>query len=271
MWTCVSLRVSVSVLIPFTFLFLVVYAILDKSPAEQQSSSILSAGVRYDALDDHGEQEKQQTREFSTMERFLVSLDIFMPMTYLFLQYFADHLSVQAVITSLAFPKKSPYLIGHFTYYMLAHNVGRLVGRSYLLLISITCSRLAGHVQVKKTWILAAFGNAVMFCFLFALWFHFVEEVGVILVLCFVIGVLTGSIYANSLSVLSEQITDVTEREFALGLLTLGSSAGIYSAGLLGLFLKPYLTHHCLFELDLGEDCFQTFLNLSGWVNNARC
>lgn len=258
-----------SVLIPFVFLFPLMYAILDKSPVEQQSRNISFAGVHYDAIGD--QQEKKRTRELNIAEKFLVSWDIFMPMTYLFLQYFADHLSVQAVITSLVFPNKSLFLIGHFTYYMLVHNIGRLVGRSYLLVVSITCSCVADHVTVKKTWILAALGNALMFCFVFASWFNFVREVKVILVLCFVIGVLTGSSYANSLFVVSEQITDVTEREFALGMLTLGSSAGIYAAGFLGLFLKPYLTDHCMFELELGEDCLPTFLNVSEWVNNARC
>ncbi|KAL9956722.1 hypothetical protein ACROYT_G038244 [Oculina patagonica] len=268
-WTCVSPRIAVSVLIPLVFLFPIMYAILDKSPVEQQSRSISFAGVHFDAVDD--QQEKKRTRELNIAEKFLISWDIFMPMTYLFLQYFADNLTVQAVITSLVFPNKSQYLIGHFTYYMLVHNIGRLVGRSYLLLVSITCSCVTSHVQVKKTWILAALGNALMFCFVFASWFNFVREVEVIMVLCFVIGVLTGSSYANSLSFISEQITDVTEREFAMGMLTLGSSAGIYAAAVLGLFLKPLLIHHCMFQLELGEDCLPTFLNLSDWGNNARC
>ena len=258
-----------SVLVPFVFLFPLMYAILDKSPVQQLSKNISFAGFRYDAIDD--QEEKQRTRELNIIEKYLVSWNIFMPMTYLYLQYFADQLSVQTVITSLPFPNKSLYFIGHFTYYMLVHNIGRLVGRSYLLVASITCSRVAGHVQVKKTWILAALGNALMFCFVFVSWFNFGKEVEAIWVLCFVIGLLTGSIYANSLSIVSEQTTDVTEREFALGMLTLGSSAGIYVAGLLGLFLRPYLTHHCMFGLELGEGCLPTFLDMPEWVNNARC
>lgn len=194
-----------------------------------------------------------------------------MAMTYLFLQYFADHLSLQAVISSLVFPSESLYLIGHYTYYMLAHNIGRLVGRSYLLMVSITCTRVVSHVRVKQTWILAALGCVIMFWFAFASWFYLIGDIEVILALCFVIGVLTGSTYSSSLSVVSEKITDVREREFALGVLTLGSSAGIYAAGLLGLYLKPYFTRHCLIDLELGEDCFSTFFSMSGWTTNARC
>ena len=54
----------------------------------------------------------------------------------------------------------------------------------------------------------------------------------VILVLCFVFGLITGSQYANSPLFITEQVRDVTEREFALGILTLGSSAGTYAAGI---------------------------------------
>lgn len=258
-----------SFLIPPVCLFPVMYALLDKSPVKQGSKNISFAGVHYDALPD--QDERQQTHELSFTEKFLVWWNIFMAMTYLFLQYFADQLSLQAVITSLVFSNKSLYLIGHYTYYMLAHNIGRLLGRSYLLIVSVTCSNVASHVQIKQTWMLAALGNALMFWFVFASWFYLIGDIEVILVLCFIIGVLTGSSYANSLCVVGEQITDVKEKEFALGAITLGSSAGMYAAGLLGLYLRTYLTHHCLIDLELGEACLSTMLNVSGWTTNARC
>ena len=258
-----------SFVIPLVCLFPIMYAFLDKSPVKQQSKNISFAGLHYEAPPD--QEEKQETHELSIMERFLLWWSIFMAMTYLFLQYFADQLSVQAVITSLVFPSKSLYLIGHYTYYMLAHNIGRLLGRSYLLIVSVTCSRVASHVQIKQTWILAALGNALMFWFVFASWFYLIGDIEVILVLCLMIGVLTGSTYTNSLCVVREEITDVREREFALSVLTLGSSAGMYAAGLLGLYLKPYLTHHCLIDLELGEACLSTILSMLGWTTNARC
>lgn len=256
-------------LIPVVFVLPLMYAFLDNFPVKRQSKNISFAGVHYHALPD--QEERQKTHELSINEKLLVWWSIFMAMAYLFLQFFADQLSLQAVITSLVFPNKSLYLIGHYTYYMLAHNIGRLLGRSYLLIVSVTCSRVASHVQIKHTWILAALGNALMFWFVFASWFYLIGDIEVILVLCFMIGVLSGSTYTNSLSVVGEQITDVKEREFALGVLTLGSAAGMYAAGLLGLYLKPYLAHHCLIDLELGEACVSTFLNMSGWTTNARC
>lgn len=118
-------------------------------------------------------------------------------------------------------------------------------------------------------WILAAGGNIMMFCLVFLSWFHPIIEVEVILVSCFIIGLIAGNHYANSPLVITEQVSNVTEGEFALGILTLGSSAGMYAAGLLGLFLKPYLTQHCLFVL--GKNCPKNFFSFKGWIENAHC
>ena len=178
---------------------------------------------------------------------------IFVPLSYLFMHYFADRPSIHTIIPTLALPDKAHDLIGHYTYYSLSHDIGSLIGRSYLLLLSITCPCVASHAEIKHTWILAAAGNIMMFCLMYLSWFHAIVEVEVILVLCFVFGVITGSQYANSPLFITEQVRDVTEKEFALGILTLGSSAGTYAAGLLELFLKPYLTKHCLFVL--GKNC----------------
>ena len=155
-----------------------------------------------------------------------------MPLSYLFMHYFADRLSIHTIIPTLALPDKAHDPIGHYTYYSLAHDIGSLIGRSYLLLLSITCPCVASHAQIKHTWILAAAGNIIMFCLMYLSWFHAIVEVEVILVLCFVFGVITGSQYANSPLFITEQVRDVTEREFALGILTLGSSAGTYAAGI---------------------------------------
>ena len=192
---------------------------------------------------------------------------IFVPLSYLVMYYFADRLSIHTIIPTLALPDKAHDLIGHYTYCSLAHDIGSLIGRSHLLLLSITCPCVASHAQIKHTWILAAAGNIIMFCFMYLSWFHAIVEVEVILVLCFVFGVITGSQYANSPLFITEQVRDVTEREFALGILTLGSSAGTYAAGLLGLFLKPYLTQHCLF---VRQELSKRFFSFEGWIERAH-
>ena len=96
---------------------------------------------------------------------------IFVPLGYLFMHYFADRLSIHTIIPILALPDKAHDPIGHYTYYSLAHDIGSLIGRSYLLLLSITCPCVASHAQIKHTWILAAAGNIMMFCFMYLSWF----------------------------------------------------------------------------------------------------
>ena len=123
---------------------------------------------------------------------------IFVPLSYLVMYYFADRLSIHTIIPTLALPDKAHDLIGHYTYCSLAHDIGSLIGSSHLLLLSITCPCVASHAQIKHTWILAAVGNIMMFCLMYLSWFHTIVEVEVILVLCFVFGVITGSQYANS-------------------------------------------------------------------------
>ena len=109
-------------------------------------------------------------------------------------------------------PDKAHDLIGHYTYYSLAHDIGSLIGRSYLLLLSITCPCVASHAQIKHTWILAAAGNIMMICLMYLSWFHAIVEVEVILVLCFVFGVITGSQYANSPLFITEQVSQSVKR-----------------------------------------------------------
>ena len=76
---------------------------------------------------------------------------IFVPLSYLFMHYFADHLSIHTIIPTLALPDKAHDLIDHYTYCSLAHDIGSLIGRSHLLLLSITCPCVASHAQIKHT------------------------------------------------------------------------------------------------------------------------
>ncbi|KAJ7372774.1 hypothetical protein OS493_018052 [Desmophyllum pertusum] len=140
-----------------------------------------------------------------------------------------------------------------------------------LSLASVTCSSMGSRMQIKKTWILALASIAMMIFLVFASWYRFISEVAIILVLCFFIGVLTTMQYSNAPLIVAEIFPDVTKKEFALGLLTLGPSAGLLSALLMGLYVEPYLKRHCLDELGLGEVCFTRFSNDTGWVENLHC
>lgn len=269
-WTCVSPRFTVAIATPSVLFFTILpYVILDKSQLNQETKTISVAGVKYKALDD--QQNKQHTDELSLKRKLLLTWDIYLLMTYLFWQYFVDYISLKAIITTLAFPQASFYPRDLFTYYVLCYNIAKFLSRCYLLVLSIACSSVVRLVQIKKTWILATVGLVLMFYSVFASWYRFLPYVEVILILCCLMGACTGCIYAHSPLVVADTITVVREREFAQSMLTVGAAAGECAAGLLGLYVEPYLQHHCEFELGLGDNCLTRFPKVTGWTENVHC
>ena len=271
-WTCVSPSVTVATAIPsFSLFFIVYWAILDKSPLEQNSQTTFSfSSAKYETLLDYPWNNQYKT-ELSLKQRLFITWKIYWVNTFLFWQYFADNLSMKAIVTTFAFPQASFYPRDHFTYYALSRNIGKFLTRCYLLVFSTTCSSVVRHVQVGKTWIFSIFGMAMMFFSALATWYRFLSNVEVILGLCFAMGACTGCIFLNSPLVVAENFEDDIEREFAQGMLTVGSTAGDCAAGLMGLFVEPYFKHHSLFELNLGDYCLTRFPTITGWVKNVHC
>ena len=77
--------------------------------------------------------------------------------------------------------------------------------------------------------------------------------------------------YVNSAYTVSEVVSAPKQREFALGLLTLGDGLGILTAGLLGLHVEPQLKNHCVYELELQDECITRNHHASGWETNMHC
>lgn len=269
-WTCVSPRFTVVIATPSLLFFTILpYVILDKSPLDQKIQNIPFADVMYKPIDD--QHNTQLTDELSLKGKLLITRDIYFLMIYLFWQYFVESLSLKAIITTLAFPKAPFQPRDHFNYYVLSNNIAKFLSRDYLLVLSITCSSVVRHVQVRKTWILATVGLVLMFLLVFASWYRFIPYVEVILILCFIMGLCTGCIYAYSPLVVSDNITDVREREFAQGILQAGALAGEFAGGFLGLYVEPYLKNHCVSELGLGDYCLTRFSSVKGWTKNVHC
>ena len=75
----------------------------------------------------------------------------------------------------------------------------------------------------------------------------------------------------NSAYTVSEIVSEPKQREFALGLLTLGDGLGELTAGLLGLHIEPQLKNHCVYELALQDECITRYHHASGWETNMHC
>ena len=204
-------------------------------------------------------------------EKFSVTKQILPYITFLFLTYFAEYLSNHSVITTLAFSNSSFSPRDHYQYYIVCYQVGKFLGRSHIFLLSCTCSKVVPYVRVKKTWIFALIEMAHLMFFTFASWFRFVPHVSIVLILCVTEGFVAGSMYVNSAHTVSEVVSDPKQREFALGLLTIGNGIGKLTAGLVGLHLEPQLKIHCVYDLELQDQCITRYSTESGWETNMRC
>ena len=269
-WTCVSPRSVIAIATPAVLFFSILpYVVLDKAPLDHKRQNIPFADVVYKPIDD--QQNAQLTDELSLKRKLVITREISLLMIFFFWQYFVESLSLKSIITTLAFATAPFQPRDHFSYYVLSNNIAKFLSRSYLLVFSITCSRVVRHVQIKKTWILATVGLVLMFFSVFDSWYRFIANVEVILIICFIMGLCTGCIYSSSPLVVSEKITDVREREFAQGLLQVGALTGEFAGGSLGLYVEPYLKNHCMSELGLGDYCVTRISSVTGWTKNVHC
>ena len=252
--------------IPWPFLLLLLYALLDKEPIEKRKALVESEENR---STENFRQENTQRISFS--ERLNIAKEIFPFILFLFITYFSEYISNHAIITTLAFPNAPFGPRDHYPNYILSYHIGKFMGRSHLFLVAAACPKLVQHIRVKRTWILAliAFLHGVFF--FLASWFRFVPRVEIIIALCMTEGFTAGSMYLNSAHTVSDLIEDTERREFALCLLTVGNACGKLTAGLFGLFQEPLLKKHCVEQLELGEYCLTRHAHKAGWNKNSRC
>ncbi|PFX21404.1 battenin-like [Stylophora pistillata] len=273
-WLCLAPRTTLLTTFPWPFLVLVTYFILEKKDID--SNTKRNGGVKYEKLTSSentsaNEQEATFEHGLTWEEKFSVAKQILPYITFLFLTYFAEYLSNHSIITTLAFSNSSFSPRDHYQYYIVCYQVGKFLGRSHIFLLSCTCSKVVPYVRVKKTWIFALVEIAHLLFFVFASWFRFVPHVFIVLILCATEGFVAGSMYVNSAHTVSELVSDPRQREFALGLLTIGNGIGKLTAGVVGLHLEPQLKSHCVYDLELQDQCITRYPTEAGWDTNMRC
>lgn len=272
-WVCLPPRIAMSTTIPWPFLVLLMYAFLEKNDINGKTKE--RGNVNYEKLpsseNNTDEPEGNFQNSLTWNEKFSVAKQILPYIIYLFLTYFAEYLSNQAIITTITFSNASFSPRDHYQYYIVCYQVGKFLGRSHIFFLSCTCSKVIPYVRVKKTWILALIEIGHLLFFVFASWFRFVPHVSIILILCITEGFVAGSMYVNSAHTVSEVICEPKQREFALGLLTIGNGLGKLSAGFLGLHVEPHLKKHCVYDLELRDQCITRYPQKSGWTTDKHC
>lgn len=275
-WSCVSPKTAIMITIPFPALWLVFYFILDKSYISNEPQGAQKrTEIKYTSLKNSPDESANRPTTiggiFSCTEQLRIAFKILPFILSLFLSFFAEYLSNSSVITSIAFPDSKLHPRDHFLVYFLSYMLGKFVGRSHLFIFSFLPSEATEFLMCDKTWIFAVLEMGHLLFFLFESWYHFLPSIWIMVVLCSTLGLVAGIIVVQSPHAVSRNVSP-EEKEFALGLLTIGNGVGGFLAGLVGLAVEPFLTNECKVHFSATKEfCFTRLRNATGWEKNFHC
>lgn len=267
---------AIFVVAPWPILFLIFYGLLDKEPVQFGAVTAPKKedheDVLYRPINASPDQDEKPAScpRLPRGEKLQVALKILPFIIPLFLSFFAEYMSNSSVLTTIAFPNSNVLPRDHYLYYSLSYRIGKFVGRSYLFFFACFPD-MAEFLKCRKTWIFAVLEMAHLIVFLFESWYHFVSYISVVIVMCSTLGLVAGMIVLHSPHAVANYVTP-EEKEFALGLLTTGNAVGAFLAGLVGLYVEPFLTKECVTHF--AEDqafCFTRHSNMTGWDTNIHC
>lgn len=176
-----------------------------------------------------------------------------------------EYLTVQAVVTTLAFPNSPFTPRDHYQFYFFVFAFGELVGRSYSMFVYYFCNSLVALTE--KTWIFTTIMGANLILTILASWYRFIPFVWPVLVVLFEHGAIAGALYVNTFGTAGKYETDVRGKEFSRAFATIGSGMGLTIAGFVGLILEPYLRNHCLRTASVANEDFCFTRKVHGYDN----
>jgi hypothetical protein len=122
---------------------------------------------------------------------------------------------------------------------------GELIGRCHRSLISFFKPSWLYDPTPELLWILSIIEICHLLFFIFESWYRFLPGVAMALVLCLTAGLIVGVFFNNMLEVLHATF-EGKEREFVLGFTMAPAFLGILLAAIVGLYVEPRLTEHCI-------------------------
>ncbi|XP_032234478.1 protein BTN1 [Nematostella vectensis] len=179
---------------------------------------------------------------------------------------FADYATMQAVVTTIAFPNSPFDPRDHYQYYTLGFWIGELLGRSYGLVLS--WGKPDWEVVTDKTWILSAIISGNLFFLILCSVYRFLPSYVIVVLLCFVTGASEGALYLNTFAVAGKNMRP-RYKEFSRAFLTTALQGGVVLAGFTGLWLEPALQEHCNHMIKETEYCFTR--SMHGWNASVSC
>ncbi|XP_035230530.1 battenin-like [Stegodyphus dumicola] len=141
------------------------------------------------------------------------------------LVYFAEYLINQGLFELLYFPNAEKWLNQkeQYRWYQVDYQIGVLISRSSVNLF-----------QVKRLWILPILQIFNMIILLLQIYFSFIPSIWIVLALIFYEGLLGGCAYVNTFYRISSEVAE-EDKEFSMGVASLGDSIGIALAGIVSM------------------------------------
>ena len=264
---CISPRTTLLAAVGMPFLLLLAYAYMDKhthasSPGHEKSR----ADISYSPLNSD-EATPSDNLDLSWSEKVSLLKENAPLLLSFFIGYFAEFLSLNGVVTTLAF-RNAPFdPRNHYIFYAIVFMLGECVGRSYLCVVSV-CKPNANVGVIKQTWVFTVLLTVILVFLCFASWFRFVTSVWLVLFLMFLVGLLAGALYVNTYLVAGANM-DSLRKEFSRSALPVSPAAGMAAAGFIGLVTEPSLRNHCVATTHLAEYCFTR--SMQGWNATTSC
>lgn len=264
-WACVSPKVATLIMAAMMVLIFVCFYFIDNS--ETKCTSSLSddlSGVHYSALEtnenlcdssDKDDEENDEGTSLSWREKMMVICQLLPHMLPIFITCFSEYIIVQAVITTLAFPSSPFKPRDHYEYYIVVFVVGKMAGRSYLLVLSYIKKDWGEKAKFPYLWVLCLVEVMDLLFLVLAAWYRFLPSVWIVLLLVFVCGFNVGAFYVNVV-IIFRNCLQQKYKEFAMGYIDLPLTGGILTAAVLGLYVEPLLREHCMILMDNTDFCF---------------
>ena len=187
----------------------------------------------------------------------------------IYIAWFSEYLTIQAVITTLAFPNAPFKPRDHYQYYIFVFMAGEVMGRSYLGVLSFIKAEWAEKAKFPYLWCLSIIQGMHLLFFIFAAWYRFLPNIWIVLPFSFTCGVSVGVFFVNLIAFFSDKFTG-RYKEFAMGYAIVAVCGGTFAAALLGLFTEPYLREHCTMIVNNTDLCFTRSNSLDRFTSSCQ-
>ena len=190
-------------------------------------------------------------------------------MLMLFLVYFSEYIILSAILSTLIFegagvgPEFVPR--GHFEHYVLSTMVGEFLGRTFISMLRA----VSPGFFFNSGPLLALLPLAETIFLILATWYQLVSQVWVIWLLCFILGTACGMIFSNSYHIIARRFIS-HHVIFSITLTSILETAGILTAGLLGIHVEKTLKEHCLHHFGNKSNCLTRSRDSSFWEYGNR-